>query len=114
MNKKSDPNNSVEHHDPALKAPAASPARPEWIRLPQGGLCPWTGLTRSKLYELILPCAKNGFQPAVRSVCLAPLGTKKGVRLIHLESLLNYLHELSEGGPQDPQPSVKPELNNQA
>ena len=107
MNKKSDPNNSVEHNDPAaLKAPAACPVRPEWIRLPQGGLCPWTGLTRSKLYELILPCAKNGFQPPVRSVCLAPLGTKKGVRLIHLASLLDYLHERSECGEPSPERST--------
>ena len=74
------------------------PARPEFIRLPLNGPCPWTGLTRSKLNELILPCRNNQFRPPVRSVSLAPPGTKKGVRLIYLQSLLDYLHRHSVGG----------------
>jgi hypothetical protein len=50
------------------------------------------------MYGLILPCEANGFKAPVRSVRLSPPGSSKGVRLIHLESLLNYLHELSEAG----------------
>ena len=34
---------------------AATPSRPEFIRLPIKGLCPFTGLSRSKIYALILP-----------------------------------------------------------
>jgi hypothetical protein len=74
------------------------PSRPEFIRLPLNGPCPWTGLTRAKLNELILACPVNNFKPPVRSVSLAPPGKTKGVRLIYLESLLDYLHRHSQGG----------------
>ena len=30
-------------------------SRPEFVRLPKLGLCPITGLSRSKLYDLISP-----------------------------------------------------------
>lgn len=76
----------------------ASGHRPEFIRLPKGGLCPWTGLSRAKMYELILPCESNGFKAPVKSVCLRKPGAVKGARLIHLQSLLGYLEERMEGG----------------
>ena len=85
--------------------PPGPPARPEWIRLPLRGPCPWTGLSRSKMYGLILPCEANGFKAPVRSVRLSPPGSTKGVRLIHLESLLSYLDELSKAETQNPQPT---------
>jgi hypothetical protein len=71
--------------------------RPEWIRLPKpGSLCPWTGLSRTKLWELIA----NGH---VRSVCLRKSGAKKGARLVHLASLLSHLESLaSEQVPASP------------
>jgi len=78
------------------------PARPEFIRLPINGPCPWTGLTRAKLNELILPSRTNNFKPPVRSVSLAPPGKTKGVRLIYLESLLDFLHRHSAGGDDHP------------
>ena len=66
--------------------------RPEFIRLPQPGKrCPYTGLSRSGLNNLILPCALNGHRPPVRSVCLRPRGAVRGTRLICYDSLMGYL-----------------------
>jgi len=66
---------------------------PEFIRLPKTGtLCPYSGLTRSKLNELVLPCPANDHKPPVKSVCLRQKGAIKGVRLIVYRSLIEYLH----------------------
>ena len=71
---------------------AATPnCRPEFIRLPKLGLCPITGLSRSKLYDLISPNEGNGFKPPVKSLSLRKPGQTKGTRLIVLQSLLDYL-----------------------
>ncbi len=79
----------------------ATPTMPEFIRLPKPGhLCSWTGLSRSKLNELILPCPFNAHKPPVRSVCLRRQGAVKGTRLIDLASLLAYLNQHAEGGEQ--------------
>ncbi len=73
--------------------------RPEFIRLPKpGSQCIHTGLTRSKLNELILPSESNGFAPPVRSVCLRKRGAAKGVRLIAFDSLIAHLHRHIDGG----------------
>lgn len=72
--------------------------RPEFIRTPKGGLEPFTGLSRAKLYELITPNKANGFKAPVKSVCLRKAGAIKGTRLIHLQSLLDYLHSNAGGG----------------
>ena len=70
---------------------------PEFIRLPKPGtLCRWTGLSRSKLNELILPSPLNSFKPPVRSLSLRNRGQVKAVRLIVLDSLLGYLRSLLE------------------
>ena len=67
---------------------------PEFIRLPKTGtLCPYTGLTRSKLNELVLACPANEYKPQVKSVCLRQKGAIKGIRLVVFESLLNYLRQ---------------------
>jgi hypothetical protein len=75
-----------------VQVPAPQPvtvARPEWTRLPKPGtLCPWTGLSRSKLWE-VLQTGK------VRNVCLRKPGAVRGARLIHLASLLAYLDSLA-------------------
>lgn len=83
--------------------PAASVTnsiKPEFIRLSKPGtLCPWTGLSRSKLNELILPCPANDHKPPVRAICLRKKGARRGVRLISHDSLLTYLRNLeTEGG----------------
>ena len=83
----------------ATASNVATPILPEFIRLPRTGmLCTWTGLSRSKLYELILPCSANSFKAPVRSVCLRRTGAAKGARLINLQSLLEHLRRHSEGG----------------
>ena len=70
---------------------------PEFIRLPKPGtLCRWTGLSRSKMNELILPSRLNGFKPPVHSLSLRNRGQIKAVRLIVLVSLLSYLRGMLE------------------
>ena len=65
---------------------------PEFIRLPKPGqLCPWTGLSRSKMNELILPCAANDGKPPVQSVSLRNKGSLRGTRLVVYESLISFL-----------------------
>jgi hypothetical protein len=77
---------------------AAQPVLPEFIRLPKPGtLCAWTGLSRTKMNELVLPNKTNGFRPRVKSVCLRQAGQKKGARLIHLAGLIAYLHSQGNG-----------------
>ena len=82
------------HHKDAA-AGTERPDTPEWIRLPKKGQCPYTGLSRSKLCSLILPCAANNYHPPVRSVCLRPRGGAKGARLISYDSLMDYLERQS-------------------
>jgi len=65
--------------------------RPEWVRLvPTGQPCPWSSLSRSTLWNLI----QTG---AIRSVVLRRPGNLRGARLIHLQSLLDYLESLPTG-----------------
>lgn len=65
---------------------------PLTIRLPRSGeRCPWTGLTRSALNELILPCKANGFAPPVRSKVLKSEGNSRGIRLVIFQSLKCWL-----------------------
>ena len=97
-------------HSPQTLAPSITPdvlaqieslrqlERPEFVRLPRGGNEHFSGLTRSKLNALVLPCPENNGKPPVRSVCLRQPGRIKGVRLIHLQSLLDYLRSQLEGG----------------
>lgn len=78
---------------------AHTPVKPEWIRLPlPGQTCPWSGLKRSKLNELILASAINDHTPPVKSVCVRNKGQKKGVRLIGYDSLMAYLNSMVEAG----------------
>ena len=67
--------------------------RPEFIRLPKPGTAdPWTGLSRSTLNILVLPCRENGFKPPVRSCALRRAGSAKGIRLIDFQSLLTHIN----------------------
>ena len=72
---------------------AAGDARkPEFIRLPKPGRrCPWTGLSRSGLNNLILPTAANGYRPPVVSKSLRKRGALRGTRLISYDSLMSHL-----------------------
>jgi hypothetical protein len=80
-----------------IQSSEVGPLMPEFIRLPKPGtLCRWTGLSRSKLNELILPSPLNSFKPPVKSLSLRNRGQVKAVRLIVLDSLLGYLRGLLE------------------
>ncbi len=73
-----------------------SPRPQEWIRLPRAGNRePITGLSRSTLCELTLPCAANGRRPPVKSAVLKKCDASRGIRLIHLKSLLSHLDALA-------------------
>ncbi|HEY5909184.1 MAG TPA: hypothetical protein VJA21_01125 [Verrucomicrobiae bacterium] len=77
--------------------PAQPPARPEFLRLPKPGLlCPYTGLTRSAINELILPTPRNGNKPPVRSFCLRQRGAKTGIRLVDYDSISAYIRQHEE------------------
>jgi len=68
---------------------------PEFLRLPRpGSQCRYSGLSRSALNALALPCAANDFQPPVESRCLRQRGKVRGIRLIVYGSLMRYLHSL--------------------
>lgn len=63
---------------------------PEFIRLPKPGeRCPLTGLTRGSLNDLIL-----GSNPPVKSLVLKQDGASRGIRLIHRQSLIDWLYQL--------------------
>jgi hypothetical protein len=69
----------------------------EFLRLPPNGQkCPVTGLSRSYLNLLILPCGQNEFRPPVRSFVLRKRGAKTGVRLIDYSSLRKYIRAHEE------------------
>lgn len=72
--------------------------KPEFIRLPRAGRqCPYTGLTRTGLNDLILPTPGQR-NPPVRSILLRKRGAQRGVRLIDFDSLIAYLNDQVEGG----------------
>ena len=74
---------------------SGTPVKPEWVRLPAPTTrCRFTGLSRSTICELVIPCRANGFNPPVKSVVLKKRGAIRGIRLIHLDSLLTYLSSL--------------------
>ena len=81
----------------------AQPIRlPEFVPLPPNGKAEFhSGLKRGILNTLILPCDANGHHPPVRSISLRRPGCLKGKRLIHLESLLEYLREHLVEAPED-------------
>jgi hypothetical protein len=75
------------------------PIKPEFIRLPKSGTrCPHTGLSRSKMNQLVLPCKENDFKPPVESKSDRKRGTIRGTRYIVFDSLIGYLNGLDDGG----------------
>ena len=85
-------------HAPIQQVEASATVRPEFVRLPKGGTrCPHTGLSRSKMNQLVLPCKENDFKPPVESKVLRSRGTIRGTRLIVFDSLMEYLNGLDEG-----------------
>ena len=66
---------------------------PVWIRIPRSGeTCPLTGLTRSTMLSLVLPCAANRFAPPVVSQLLLSNPTaRRGVRLVAYDDLCRHI-----------------------
>ena len=85
-------------HAPIQQVEASATVRPEFARLPKSGTrCPHTGLSRSKLNQLVLPCKENDFKPPVDSKSVRSRGTLRGTRLIVFDSLMEYLNGLDDG-----------------
>ena len=77
-----------------FRAPEQESTPPTYIRLPkQSRHCPHSGLTRSHLNKLILPCPENRLRPPVESFVVSQPGKRRGVRLIKYASLMAYLSE---------------------
>ena len=84
-------------HAPIQQVEASTTVKPEFVRLPKSGTrCPHTGLSRSKLNQLVLPCKENDFKPPVESKVLRFRGTIRGTRLIVFDSLMEYLISLDD------------------
>ena len=67
--------------------------KPEFVSLPKSSEQEfYSSLRRSILNSLILANEANDFRPPVKSVSLRRPGAQKGKRLIHLQSLLDYLY----------------------
>ena len=64
--------------------------RPIYMRVPGSGYCPYTGLSRSKLYELT-----SGDNPPVKSISLKTADQQRGTRLINFQSLLDYIESFA-------------------
>ena len=86
-------------HAPIQQVEASATVEPEFIRLPKSGTrCLYTGLSRSKMNQLVLPCKENDYKPPVESKVLRNRGTIRGTRLIVFDPLMNYLNGLDDGG----------------
>ena len=68
-------------------------AKPEYIPIPRTGTkCPYSGLSRSGIYNLIGPNKANGDKAVVKSTRVKQRGKTRGRRLVHYKSLMAYLN----------------------
>lgn len=69
---------------------------PIYLRLPGNGRrCAITGLSRTVMHNLTVPCAANNFAPPVKSVVLRKHKyATRGVRLVLRQALLDHLKTL--------------------
>lgn len=96
--------NNTRPDDP-LKFAVSIKTEAEFMRLPPAGQKdPVFGLTRSYLNILILPCRENGFRPPVKSFVLRRTRARKGVRLIEIGSLREYIRRQYEESQNSPAP----------
>lgn len=83
--------NEIPNNDP-LRFAVGVKTEAEFMRLPPAGQTdPIFGLRRSFLNILILPCRENGWRPPVKSIVLRRTRARKGVRLIDVASLREYI-----------------------
>ena len=67
--------------------------KPEYIPLPRTGTkCPYCGLSRSGINNLIGRTKVNGYRPLVKSTKVCQKGRKRGRTLVHYDSLMTYLN----------------------
>jgi hypothetical protein len=67
---------------------------PAFIRVPRSGSrCPISNLTRTAIDKLTRAQPDNDFRPPVKSRVLKARGATRGVRLVEVQSLLNYLED---------------------
>ena len=86
-------------HAPIQAVSELISVKPGFVRLPKSGArCPYTGLSRSKMNQLVLPCKENDFKPPVESKSDRKRGTIRGTRYIVFDSLIGYLNGLDDGG----------------
>ena len=74
--------------------------KPEFIRLPnkEQKNCPYTGYSRSGLYNLTVPCKANGHSPEVPAKCDRKRGSTRGVWLIPYDALIAHIKALPTPG----------------
>jgi hypothetical protein len=67
--------------------------KPEYIPLPRTGTkCPYCGLCRSGINNLVLPTKANGYKAVVDSIVVRRPGKSRGRRLVIRASLDKYLN----------------------
>lgn len=99
MNEKNAPKTQLAaRENPRRAVPAADlranarPVLPEWGPVPrEGELCPYSGLSRTCILELIHARKSNKFTPPVKSVMVRITGNIRGRRLVSIPSLLSFL-----------------------
>ena len=77
----------------------SNPPVPQYIRLPRNReLCPHSGMTRSYMNSLILPTKANNFAPPVASKVIKKQYASRGIRLVELASLMEFIAAQPNGG----------------
>ncbi len=67
--------------------------KPEYIPIPRTGTkCPYCGLSRSGIYNLIRPTKANGYKAVVASAVVRLPGKARGRRMVNYASLMHYLN----------------------
>src|ERR1700737_2512049 len=71
---------------------------PAFIRLPRSGSrCPVSNLSRTAMDQVVRPQLCNHFRPPVKRRVLKARNATRGVRLVEVKSLLDYINNLPDG-----------------
>ena len=82
-------------------SPPTSPPLPIVVRMPKSGQKEtYSNLGRTQIDMVTRPQPGNNFDPPVKSHIFAAKGAARGVRLVNLESLLDYVRGLSNTQPK--------------
>ena len=81
--------------DLQLGPKSASGPEVEYIRVPgPDGVDPIFSMNRDTVLDLVLPRARNGYKPPVKSVVIKSPGMKRGRRFVSVQSLRSYFSSL--------------------